>query len=455
MLFYLIKQNLIKRRHISFRSVKGGLESGKSSVFFFLLLVLFIANTGQTFAASTKDITQAYQNKLQELERDIDNFRKEIQNITKERQTLSNEIKILEIESKKIEKQIQATDIAINQTQEQIEILEKKIQQLENNLERKRKYLSVFLQNLYEKKKVSFLEMFLREDRFSSFFNQVQAVNSFQESLQGNINDIKTIKADLDNEKEDLENQKLEQFKLKNLQQIQKRTLNNKIAQKESLIAKGKQKEGVLTQKKSEAEKAIQEIRNRIYLLQGLASSITLDEAYRRAQKVAQKVNIRPAFLMAVLKKESDWGSNVGGGNWKKDMNPKDWEAFKIITEKLHLNPDLVPVSSKPSYGWGGAMGPAQFLPRTWLQYESQIAEITGHNPPSPWDLDDAFAAAAIKLAANGASAKTWDAEWKAAQIYFAGANWSKPQYSFYGDAVMELSQVISEEVQKLGLAMR
>jgi membrane-bound lytic murein transglycosylase B len=209
-----------------------------------------------------------------------------------------------------------------------------------------------------------------------------------------------------------------------------------------------------LVQKKSQTEKTIQEIRDRIYLLQGLASSMTLDEAYRRAKKVADKVNIRPAFLMAVLKKESDWGSNVGGGNWKKDMNPKDWDAFKIITEKLNLNPDFVPVSAKPSYGWGGAMGPAQFLPRTWLQYESQIAAITGNNPPSPWDLDDAFAAAAIKLSNNGASAKTWDAEWRAAQIYFAGSNWNKPQYSFYGDAVMELAQVITEEVQKLGLAV-
>lgn len=422
------------------------------TAFYFYFGVFFIF---PALSASTKDLTDIYQKQLQTLEKEIKDLRKGIQNVAKERQSLSNEIEILEIEQKKIEKQIQATDIAINQTENQIIDLNEKIQELEIKLERKRKYLSVFLRNLYEKGKVSFLELFLKENRFSSFFNQVQAVNSFQESLQGNISDIKVIKIDLDEKKENFEDQKIQQLKLKNLQQIQKRTLINKISQKENLIEKGKQKEGVLTQKKIQTEKAIEEIRGRIYILQGLASSMSLDEAYRRAKNVAQKINIRPEFLMAVIKKESDWGSNVGGGNWKKDMNPKEREAFKIITDKLNLNPDLMPVSAKPSYGWGGAMGPAQFLPRTWLQYENKIAEITGHNPPSPWDLDDAFAAAAIKLSANGASAKTWDTEWKAAQVYFAGSNWNKPQYSFYGDSVMELSQVIAEEANKLNLAIK
>lgn len=421
-----------------------------ASIYF--IIGAYFASTA--FSASTKDLTTVYQKQLQIIEKEIEDLRKDIQAIASQRQSLNNEIKTLEIEQKKIEKQIQAADIAVNQIENQIEDLDEKIQELEIKLEQKRRYLSTFLRSLYEKGKVSFLEMFLRESRFSSFFNQVQAVNSFQESLQGNINDIKVIKTDLDQKKDDLEERRTEQLKLKNLQQIQKRTLSHKINQKEILIERGKQKEGTLAQKKIQAEKAIEEIRGRIYVLQGLASSMSLDEAYRRAKNIAQRVNIRPEFLMAVIKKESDWGSNVGGGNWKKDMNPKEREAFQIITTKLNLNPDMMPVSAKPSYGWGGAMGPAQFLPRTWLQYESKIADITGHNPPSPWDFDDAFAAAAIKLSANGAQTKLWDAEWKAAQVYFAGSNWNKPQYSFYGDSVMELSQVISEEAQKLNLAM-
>ncbi len=421
----------------------------------FLLIVAFYFNfmTFPVVGISTKDLSNIYKKQLSDLEKEIEILRLNIQKIAQERKTLQDEIKIIEFEIKKIEKQMEATGVAIQETENQINELDKKIQQLEKKLDKKRQYLSAFLRSLYEKGKVSFLEIFLIENRFSSFFNQVQSLNFFQESLQNNINDIKTIKEELDKEKENLENQKAEKLKLKNLQQIQRRTLANKMTQKEAIIKQGKQKENVLSQKKIQTEKAIAEIRERIYMLQGLASSMSLDEAYRRAKKVAQKTSIRPEFLMAVLKTESDWGANVGGGNWRKDMSPKEREAFKIVTAKLNLNPDLMPVSAKPNYGWGGAMGPAQFLPSTWLQYESKISEITGHNPPSPWDLDDAFAAAAIKLAANGADAQTWEAEWKAAQIYFAGSNWKKPQYSFYGDQVMELSQIIAEEVQKLNLA--
>ncbi|MBU4142934.1 hypothetical protein KJ590_02945, partial [Patescibacteria group bacterium] len=101
----------------------------------------------------------------------------------------------------------------------------------------------------------------------------------------------------------------------------------------------------------------------------------------------------------------------------------------------------------KPAYGWGGAMGPAQFLPSVWLQYKDKIAQLTGHNPPDPWDIEDAFVAASIKLTQAGAAAQTYNAEWKAAQIYFAGKRWNNKAYYFYGDQVMETASVIQEQL--------
>jgi len=106
-----------------------------------------------------------------------------------------------------------------------------------------------------------------------------------------------------------------------------------------------------------------------------------------------------------------------------------------------------MPVSTAPSYGWGGAMGPAQFLPRTWLENEAQIIKITGNNPPDPWTLEDAFAASAIKLSRDGARAQNWNAEWKAAMVYFAGSRWNNPAYSFYGDRVMDVKEIIKSQL--------
>ena len=39
-------------------------------------------------------------------------------------------------------------------------------------------------------------------------------------------------------------------------------------------------------------------------------------------------------------------------------MDPAQWPGFLTIVQRLGLNPDNVPVSKKPPYGWGGALGP-------------------------------------------------------------------------------------------------
>ena len=101
-------------------------------------------------------------------------------------------------------------------------------------------------------------------------------------------------------------------------------------------------------------------------------------------------------------------------------------------------------------------MGPAQFIPTTWLLYENAVAKVTGHSPPNPWDPPDAFAAAGLLLRDNGAALRTYEAEHRAALKYLAGSNWNKPAYRFYGDDVMALSRKYQEQIDILaGLAQR
>ena len=95
-------------------------------------------------------------------------------------------------------------------------------------------------------------------------------------------------------------------------------------------------------------------------------------------------------------------------------------------------------------------MGPAQFIPTTWLLYEGAITAITGNNPPNPWDPKDAFVASALLLRDNGAAAGTTAAENKAALKYLAGSNWSKPAYRFYGDDVLALASKYQEQIDLL-----
>jgi len=99
------------------------------------------------------------------------------------------------------------------------------------------------------------------------------------------------------------------------------------------------------------------------------------------------------------------------------------------------------------SFGWGGAMGPAQFIPSTWVLYKDKITAITG-KPADPWNIKDAFLAAGLLLRDAGASRQTYDAEWKAAMIYFSGS--TNPAYSFYGNSVMAIAKEYEQDIAQL-----
>ena len=133
-------------------------------------------------------------------------------------------------------------------------------------------------------------------------------------------------------------------------------------------------------------------------------------------------------------------------------MKPeRDQEPFKAITAELGLNPDTTPVSCPmrakdgSRIGWGGAMGPAQFIPSTWQGYKGKVSAITG-KIADPWDIRDAFIASAVKLAADGAVSR--EGEWAAAMRYFSGSTNTK--YRFYGDSVVARADEYEEDIKEL-----
>jgi len=143
-----------------------------------------------------------------------------------------------------------------------------------------------------------------------------------------------------------------------------------------------------------------------------------------------------------------DLGQNIGSCTYQEAMNPtRDVPVFLSLMQQLGLDPDSEKVSCAPSYGWGGAMGPAQFIPSTWVLYQPRIASAAGQNPPNPWDPRTASFAAAIYMADLGADAGTPAAEREAALKYFAGSHWKNPAYAFYGNDVMNLTDKVQQEI--------
>ena len=418
------------------------------------ILTLFLALTvfAQTPDPSAVTARRAQlEAELVQLEKEIAGFQGLIQGKQSEAQSLERDVQILDAQIKKAKLEIKARTITIGKLQEAIGDKTRHIGALETKIGREKASLAELLRRFYELDQSSLAEALLGYDNLSEFFVEADSFDAVQTAIQNSFVEIRQDKIDTEKERDDLEDRKAEEIQLKTIQELEKKRIEEREAEKKRILQITRGEESRYKKLLEERAKNAATIRSQLFILNG-SPSIPFEKALEYAIVAEKATNVRPAFLLGVIAEESNLGANVGTGNWKTDLSharcAKQRTAFQDITSRLGLNPDLVPVSKRAWYGYcGGAMGPAQFIPTTWVLYEKRISEITGNNPPSPWDPKDAFVASALLLKDNGAAARTYTAENRAALKYLAGSNWQKSAYRFYGDDVMALAAKYQEQI--------
>jgi peptidoglycan hydrolase CwlO-like protein len=421
-----------------------------------LLVCLFLTNSVLAITDKEK-LRQELEEQMRQLQGQISQYEEQIQKNREKARSLENEINLLENQISKIELEIKQTKLAIQKTDLNINQLQKEINAVQSDIDHQKTLLGEYIRLIDQYGQESLLEIVLKKEKFSDFFEEIHALESAQAEIYNVLEKIRGLKSELENQKEKLEDQREEQYQLKGLQEIQKNTVRKKQRRKGYILQKTKGQEELYQQKIQSTQKDIEFIKKQISLLEKY--HLTLEEAITNAVAASAKTGIRPAFLLGVLEIESRLGINVGTGNWQKDMYQcyrslgylskaeREKNAFFQICQELGLNPDAQPVSAEPYYGCGGAMGPAQFMPTTWLAYKDSVASLTGHNPPNPWDTLDSFTAAAVKLSRDGANQRTYEAEHRAARIYFAGSRYESKTAHRYGNMVMSQAQEFQKEL--------
>jgi len=318
---------------------------------------------------------------------------------------------------------------------------------------------------MYEEDQKSSLEILLAGETVSDFFENLVALESLLTKNQEVLNDIKALKTDLEQQEEDLNQEKDSWEKTVKMQILQQKESQGTKQQQEWFLEQTKGEEAEYQKLLEQSKAKAQQIRQRIFDLVGVPQAPTFGEAYELAKYVENATGVRPAFLLAVLTQESNIGKNVGqcylkdaktgsgvgantGRRIDKIMKPtRDIEPFLAICKELGRDPYNTLVSCPMSFGYGGAMGPAQFIPSTWMLYKDKIQAITG-KPADPWDIKDAFLAAGVLLRDAGAAAQTHNSEWRAAMIYFSGG--TNSTYSFYGNSVMAIAKGYEDDILQL-----
>jgi len=408
---------------------------------------------------AAKEIREELQKKLDNLDSQIGALDSIIQQKRTESASLERDIAIFDAKIKKAKLEIQKLDGEIVKTKTGISQKSEQIITLSAKSEKKKDSLAELIRKNNEMDSTGLAEIILGYQKMSDFFVTEDTLEPIHRLIQDTLDEIRSTKKQTEKEKDGMVEYQAEQVQLKAAQEMERKKLAANEAEKKNLlkISKGVEEgyRAIMALKQKDAAT----IRSQLFLLSG-SPSISFEKAVEYANLVWNKLKVRPAFLLGVIREESNLGANVGKGNWKEDLaHPncaKQRTAFTQITSELGLDPDLLPVSKKVWYGYcGGAMGPAQFMPTTWLLYKKGISNITGNNPPNPWNPKDAFVASGLLLKDNGASVGGYAAERKAALKYLAGGNWEKPKgsnrenpsYAFYGNDVMEFAADYQEQI--------
>lgn len=310
--------------------------------------------------------------------------------------------------------EINKTDALIEETEETISRKEQELIDLNKRIDIQKEMLTRLMREMYYGTKEPLLSITIKQSGFSQMLGGEDYILTLENKINSIIGDIKSSKEEIEEDKDELEGEKDKHEGFLSVKQVQQQALLGEKAVTQSKIAKKEVTIGELNLRLSKLRS----------ILSGfLGKSYDTDDIVKAVKFASKKTGVRKGFLMAMLDKESDLGRFTGGCTYKNTrVRDSDKKEFKKICKELDYNYKKKKIScALSSGGYGGAMGVAQFMPRTWRGYDKEIASITGHNPADPWDLMDGVVGMALKLERAGADKKS--KERSAAMIYYCGSD--------------------------------
>jgi len=381
--------------------------------------------------------------------------------------SIERDVNILGGEVRQAELKIQQKNLEIQDLNSTIKLKNQTINELENKLTRARQDLIILIKETDKADQVTLPEIILNNGSLGDFFTSFDSYKIAQRKLENLFQDIRDIQAENETEKSRLEEVQDKERDAKAVIESQKQTIQVKKQEKDNLLSLSKKSEATYESIIAERKAQASSIRTALFQLRD-SDGIAFGDALRYAEKASKATGVRAAFILAVLKQESDLGKNVGTCNRAGDPVSKKWTnimpgpkdgyrsyrddqtIFLRIVKGLGLNPDTTPLSCPWGSGWGGAMGPSQFIPTTWAGYEDRVADAVGVSLANPWDPEHAIMATAIYMKDLGAAGGGYTAERTAALKYYAGGNWNLPQNAFYGNGVLNHATEMQKQIDFL-----
>lgn len=397
-------------------------------------------------------VEAASQSDLRESEQAIEALTEQITQLRNKKDDAEHQADIIQRQMAALTQRLAKAKLEMQQTQQLVQSVQDKKKQTEDSIaaaevsiNAKKSQLRRLIRLLYSKEQSSLIDVLLSAHNLSAFLAEQAAISSLQDhslllmqDVQEEAETLRAHEADLAEQQEELESSS-------RILRAQQDTLDAQKKEQTKFLTATREEQARFEQKIIEAKAARAEIEAGLFALKSSGVRLSFSSAQDMAQHASNLTGVRPSLLLAVLKIESGLGANIGSGTFPDDMQPASRPAFLRLAQGLGREPSAMPISRAVSYGWGGAMGPAQIMPATWEGISPQLSALLKKTVPDPYDLSDAFIATALILSNKGAA--TPASEREAVGRYLAGPNWQN--FPWYIDRVF----AVAEEYAKEGMS--
>ncbi|MEX0932446.1 MAG: lytic murein transglycosylase [Parcubacteria group bacterium] len=414
-----------------------------------------------------------------QLEADLEACNKEIEQWTttlnqtkQESASFARDVSALTAKINAAQANIKGKSIAINTLSKDITIKESKIVELDSRIVKGKSAIADILRKTNDLNSFSLAEALLSGKNFSEFFMDLDTYASTEEALANLFAELRSTRALTEVEKTALAQKRDAESAARAKLELAKKEVEVVNAEKKTLLAVSQNKEKTYEEVLKDRQAKASQIRAVLFPLRD-AGAIPFGTALQYAQTASSKTGVAPSLILAILQQESNLGANVGscvitdltsgtlkgvnsGKLFPNGIHPtRDLGLLQSIVTKLGRDPLSTKVSCPLSIGYGGAMGPAQFIPSTWNIMESKVASATGKATPNPWDPQDAIMAMALFLKdIMGTTGDPYTDQRTAACRYYSGktcfgANGANVGLG-YGNSVMSKASTIQKDIDFL-----
>ena len=416
-------------------------------------------------SSSAAEDKEYCQNQLNQIEAELAELLDKQAAQQKQTGTLKGDVDYLTSQINALRAKIKARELVIARLKVDIIDKEEEIKSLSEKINSGHESLAQLLRSVDEFESENVLIIILSGNSISDFYSYLEEYNSMMNAVKNSVDLIHSVRTQTEIAKEHLEKKQDAETDSKAELETARMQAARSEADKKQLLAISKKKESDYKKLAAEKKAKADSIRSALFSLAGTSQKIEFGTALEYANVAKNKTGIDPAFLLAILTQESNLGANVGqcyltdpetgsgvgkntGTVFKNVMKPtRDVAPFLQITNALGFNAFQTAVSCPIAgvAGYGGAMGPAQFIPSTWKIYEERLHNALGYSP-NPWSPKDAFMASAMYLTNLGAVGSSVSAQNKAACRYYGsgGASCS------YSRSVQKLKTAIQADIDLL-----